>query len=111
MVELGELQKRHADFEEKRVRVVAISNDDVENSKETQKKFPNLTIVSDADMDIANSMQTVHKGANMGADANAPTTFLVDGTGKVRWLFRAGRFTERLSPDELLKAIDANVSR
>ena len=38
-----------------------------------------------------------------------PTTFLVDGSGNVRWLFRPERFLVRLSPAELLAAVDANL--
>ena len=38
-------------------------------------------------------------------DTNAPTTFLVDGSGYVRWVYRPDRFIERLSADELLQAI------
>ena|SRR5438067_6680422 len=112
MAELGELEKRQADFAERSVRIVAISNDDVDTAKKTQADFPHLTIVSDADMTIARAIEVVHAGASPeGRDANAPTTFLVDGAGTVRWYFRADRFTRRLSPDELLTAIDANLLR
>jgi peroxiredoxin len=112
MVELGEFEKRHADFEKRNVRIMAIANDDVELTKATQAKFSHLTIVSDADMNMANAIQVIHKSAGpAGEDVNAPTTILVDGTGHVRWLFRADRFMERLSPDALLAAIDENLSR
>jgi hypothetical protein len=41
-----------------------------------------------------------------GSDTNAPTTFLVDGSGQVRWFFRPKRYISRLSPAALLKEID-----
>src|SRR6266481_1089548 len=110
MVELGELEKRHADFDKRNVNVIAIANDNLELTRKTQEKFPHLTIISDEDMKIANALQLVHKGAgHEGQDTNAATTIVVDGAGEVRWVFRAPRFMERLSPDALLDAIDKNV--
>jgi hypothetical protein len=39
-------------------------------------------------------------------NVNAPTTFLVDGEGHVRWLARPKRFIARRLPVELLAAIN-----
>lgn len=107
MIELGQLEKSQAAFAQRGVRVFAISNDDQATAKLTQEKFPHLTIVSDADQNLARAMQVIHPGAAPdGGDTNAPTTFLVDGSGRVRWLFRPDRFLVRLSPQQLLAAID-----
>jgi peroxiredoxin len=109
MVELGELEKRHRDFESRGVRIVAISNDDRPTAEATQRDFPHLSIVSDPDQDIAKAMQVIHPHMGPGAtDTNAPTTFLVDGSGRVLWFFRPERFIARLGPDELLAAIDGH---
>ena len=99
MVELGELDGHERQFAAKQVRVVVISNDDLETAQITQAEFPHLVVVSDADQNIANAMEVIHKGAGRdGIDTNAPTTFLVDGQGQVRWFFRPrDRFIERLS--------------
>ncbi len=108
MVELGQLEERHADFDKREVRVLAISQDDLENSKKTQEACPHLQIVSDANASIANAlelMDKVHHGPK-GEDTNTPTTMVVDGAGTVRWIYRADRFMVRLSPDDLLKAVD-----
>jgi len=108
MVELGELEKRHEDFATRQVRVVVISNDDRETASATQSDFPHLVVVADVEQSLAKAVAVIHAGAGRNwKDTNAPTTFLVDGTGYVRWIFRPGRFTERLSPDELLAATDA----
>jgi peroxiredoxin len=107
MVELGELESHERQFAERHVRVVAISNDDIESARATQTDFPHLVVVSDAKQTIAKAMDVIHAGGGRdGEDTNAPTTFLVDGSGEVRWLFRPERFIVRLSADELLKAID-----
>lgn len=111
MVELGELEKRHADFDKRNVRIYAVSNDDVELSKKTQEKFPHLKIASDADLKMAAALHVIHKDAGHdGKDTNAATTILTDGAGKVRWFFRADRFMERISPDALLAAIDERLT-
>ena len=107
MAELGELEKRHQDFDQKHVRVIAISNDDQKTSQATQADFPHLVVVSDADQNMARAIEVIHAGMGpRGDDTNAPTTFLVDGKGAVRWFARRERFIVRLTPDELLAAID-----
>ena len=75
MVELGELEKRHQDFENRHVRVVAISNDDQPTAQATQADFPHLLIISDPEQNMAKAMQVIHPGAgSVGGDTNAPTT-------------------------------------
>ena len=107
MVELGELEGHERQFADKHVRVVAISNDDLQTARITQADFPHLVVVSDADQNMAKAMEVIHKGAGRdGGDTNAPTTFLVDGQGQVQWFFRPERFIERLPADELLKSIE-----
>lgn len=107
MVELGELEERHEDFARRQVRIVAVSSDDLANAKSTQKKFPHLSIASDPEQKMARTFAVIHEHMGPGAaDTNAPTTFLVDGAGNVRWLFRPDAFLVRLSPDELLTEID-----
>ena len=110
MVELGQLEKRHQEFASRHVRIFAISNDDPQTARATQADFPHLVIVSDAAQNLAKAVQVLHPGAGPHhEDVNAPTTFLVDGHGVVRWLFRPDRFITRLSPDELLAAVDGHL--
>lgn len=107
MVELGELEKQHAEFGRRGVQLFVISNDDLETAQATQKDFPHLIVVSDENQNLAKAIQVIHPGAGpTGDDTNAPTTFLVDGTGQVRWSFRPDRFLVRLSPGQLLDAMD-----
>jgi peroxiredoxin len=109
MIELGELERRHQEFADRGVQVFAISNDDVETAEATQADMPHLKIVSDEEQNMANAFEVVQSGAGPeGGDTNAPTTFLVDGQGDVRWFRRPERFLVRLSPDEVLSAIDAS---
>ena len=112
MVELGELERHHEQFANRDVRVVAISSDDQRTARATQADFPHLVVVSDVKQNMAQAMQVIHSGAGPhGEDTNAPTTFLVDGTGRVRWFRRPERFMVRPSPSEVLAAIDQTWRR
>ncbi len=107
MIELGQLENHHEEFTRRGIRIYAVSNDNENDAKLTQSKFPHLVIVSDADQNVANAMQVIDKGkAADGTDTNAPTTFFADGSGNVRWMFRPDRITDRLPPELLLKALD-----
>ena len=107
MKELGELEWQYQEFSNRNVRVIAISNDDQPTARKTQADFPNLIVISDPEQKMANALQVIHPGmAPGGGDTNAPTTFLVDGAGYVRWLFRPDHFIVRLSPAELLAVVD-----
>src|SRR5437867_2574980 len=108
MIELGELESHHAEFAQRHVRIVAISNDDQKTASETQADFPHLVLVADAGQPMAKAIGVTHiRAGRDGSDTNAPTTFLVDTDGKVRWMFRPQWFLTRLSAAELLAAVDA----
>jgi alkyl hydroperoxide reductase subunit AhpC len=112
MVELGQLEKHYAEFDRRHVHIIAISNDDQETARATQADFPHLIVVADTELHMATAMQVLHPGAGpTGADTNAPTTFLVDDAGVVRWMFRPDRFIVRLSAEELLTAVDKTWPR
>jgi peroxiredoxin len=107
MIELGQLEKHHAEFDANGVRIVAVSLDDVPESLETQNKFPHLTILSDRDQSLARAADVIgpHHSPR-GEITVSPTTVLLDKSGEVRWLFRPDRYTTRLAPQDLLAEID-----
>jgi peroxiredoxin len=110
MTELGELEGQHRRFDEKHVRIFVVSNDDQPTAQKTQADFPHLAVVSDREQNVAKALQVIHKGAgHEREDTNAPTTFLVDGNGQVRWFFRPSHVIVRLSPDALLRAVDDHL--
>jgi peroxiredoxin len=110
MVELGQLEKHHDEFKSRGVRIVAASLDDVPDTARTQEKFPHLTIVSDHDQSLAKAADIIgpHHGPS-GEVTVSPTTVLIDRAGQVRWVFRPDVYITRLSPQELLAAIDRNL--
>jgi peroxiredoxin len=111
MIELGQLEKEHQAFSDRKVRIMTISNDSLETAKATQKDFPHLLIASDADQKMARAFEVIHeKAGHDGKDTNAPTTIFVGNDGTVRWLYRPGSFFIRLSPEQVLAAVDGAMA-
>ena len=108
MKELVQLQSKHAEFAQRKVRIVAISDDDQATASNTQRDFSDLVVVSDPDQSCAQAMAVIDPAAAKpgGGETNAPTTFFVDGEGYVRRFYRAESFLHRLSPAQVLAAID-----
>ena len=112
MIELGELESHFQEFNNRknRVEIITISMDSREDAQKSQAQFPHLKVVADTDGKMCQALSVVHPGAGPGgSDTAAPTTILVDGQGTVRWLFRPDRFLERLSPAQVLAAIDEHM--
>src|SRR5437763_1218588 len=76
----------------------------------TQERFPHLTVVSDAGQSLAGAAAVIgpHRSPT-GEETVSPTTVLIGPAGRVRWVFRPDRYTTRLSPQELLAAIDEHL--
>ena len=110
MIELGQLESQWQEFEKKKVRVVVVSVEGPKEAMDTQSDFPHLIVVSDAEHKLADAVAVIHPNSNpKGGDTTAPTTILVDGKGFVRWTFRPDRVLTRLSPSQVLAAIDKEM--
>src|SRR5262245_47108848 len=110
MIELVRLEEQWRQFEDRKVRVVVVSIEDQEAAQATQAQFPHLVVVSDAQRKLAEAVEVIHpRSAPDGGDSAAPTTILIDGDGTVRWTFRPSRVLTRLSPAQLLAAIDREM--
>jgi len=111
MIELVELERRHEDFARRNARVIVASIEGPEDAKRTQAELPHLLVLADEGRGLSETAGLIHpKAAPDGRDANAPTTILVDRTGTVRWLYRSPDVLARLSPDEVLQAVDSHLS-
>ena|GEM_PF-325702 len=89
--------------------MIAISVDspaDSENLRRSQGyTFP---ILSDAHEDVIRKWDLVHvHGRRDGADISRPAEFLIDSSGKVRWVNLTEDFVVRARPEEALAAFDA----
>jgi peroxiredoxin len=110
MTELGQLEAQWQEFDKRKVRVVVVSMEDQEAAKATQEKFPHLEVVSDEKQSLTKVGSVIHPhSAPHGGDTAAPATLLIDGQGKIRWTFRPEYVFTRLSPAELLSAIDKEM--
>ena len=82
----------------------------LDDAQKTQKDYPHLTVLSDEARSLSEAASLVHSHAGPdGGDIDVPTTILVDQRGIVRWLYRSPSVIARLSPDEVLQAIDRNI--
>jgi peroxiredoxin len=110
MIELGQLEAHWQEFEKRKVRVVVVSVEDEEAARATKADFPHLVVVSDAGRKLSEAVDVLHRqSAPDGGDTAAPTTILLDSNGTVRWTFRPDRVFYRLSPAEVLAAIDREM--
>jgi alkyl hydroperoxide reductase subunit AhpC len=107
MIELGELAARSEDFARRNTRIMVVSLESPDEVAPTQKRFPRLTAVAAKEGNLISAAGVLHPGAGHGGgDTAAPTTVIIDRAGNVRWLFRSDSFLARLSPDEVLTAMD-----
>jgi peroxiredoxin len=82
------------------------SPEDSENLRRSQGyTFP---ILSDAQEDVIRRWDLVHlHGRRDGADISRPAEFLIDPSGKVRWVNLTEDFVVRARPEDALAAFDA----
>ena len=89
---------------------MVISLENQETAKATQADYPHLIVVADEKRGLSNALDVIHRHtAPGGGDTAAPTTILTDGAGAVRWMFRPDRFLVRLTPAEVLAAVDERI--
>src|SRR5687767_12388547 len=110
MTELVQLERRHEEFAKRDARVIAVSVEGLDDARKTQADYPHLTVLSDEALGLSEAAGLIHRhAAPDGSDVDVPTTILVDKSGTVRWLYRSPSVIVRLSPDEVLRAIDRNL--
>lgn len=108
MTQLSELEANHEAFEQAGADVVVVSLEDVQTASQTQRDFPHLAAVSDADRELSAGVDLINPGfAPDGSDCAAPTIVLLDGAGTVKWLHRPKRFIARPSAAELAERLGA----
>lgn len=84
----------------------------VDLARQTQAEVPHLVVLADEGRSLSEAVDLVHAGAAPGGkDTDAPTTIIVDRSGTVRWLFRPDSAISRLSPDEVLRALDQHLPK
>ena len=89
--------------------MIAISVDSPSDSEDLRHSqgytFP---ILSDANEEVIRRWDLVHvHGRRDGADISRPAEFLIDSSGKVRWVNLTDDFVVRARPQQALAAFDA----
>jgi peroxiredoxin len=110
---LRSFQHRLGEFDQRGIRVVAISADPPDASKRHRQKLGyTFPILSDAKLDVIKQYDLLHPGGGPHkADISRPAEILVDSTGTVRWVNLTDNIAVRARPDEALAAFDKlNVS-
>jgi peroxiredoxin len=111
MIELGEFEGHREDFARRNTRVIAVSMEGVEEAKKTKEEHRHLMVVADSERKLITAANVLHPGAGQGgADTAAPTTFLIDTQGVVRWLFRPTVVVNRLSAKAVLDEVDSHLA-
>src|SRR5271166_5120568 len=110
MIELVQLERRHDDFSKRNTRVLVVSVEGLDDARKTQADFPHLIVLADQARSLSEMAGLIHPhAAPDGSDADVPTTILVDRQGVVRWFYRSPQVIARLSPEDVLQAIDQHV--
>jgi alkyl hydroperoxide reductase subunit AhpC len=110
MTELVQLERANEQFAKRNVRVLVASLEGLELAKQTQADFPHLVVLADETRSLSLAAGLIHShAAPDGSDADVPTTVLIDRRADVRWIYRSPAVIVRLTPDEVLRAIDQNL--
>src|SRR5574341_1953489 len=100
------MQKSLEKFHEAGIRLVAISVDTPEQSRQlAQQTGYTFTLLSDQKRETITRYDLVHKGGGEhGEDISRPAEFLLDPSGTVRWRMLTANYWKRATPDQVLEA-------
>ena len=103
------IQNSLAEIQSRGVRVVGISVDTPqENQTLMNKAHLGYPLLSDANAEAIKRYDLLHPAAGPGGkDIARPAEFLIDSSGKVRWVNLTGDFRIRARPTQILQAMDA----
>ena len=100
-------QDRLSDFTARGIRVVAISVDPLETTRDHVASLGfTYTFLSDPTAEVIRRYDLLHSGGGPGGDISRPAEFLVDPSGTVRWLDLTEDYWVRARPETVLAAFD-----
>jgi peroxiredoxin len=105
---LRSFQQRLPEFNSRGIRVVGISTDAEDVTRQhCQKLGFTFPVLSDPKAEVVGRYGLVHQGGGPnGTDIARPAEFLIDSTGTVRWVNLTESVMVRARPDQVLKAFD-----
>jgi peroxiredoxin len=105
---LRSFEKHREAFDRRGVRIVAISVDPPETTRELAgKQGYAFTLLSDPNAEVIGRYGVLHpKAGPGGSDLARPAEFLVDAGGVIRWVNLTESYAARARPAQALEAID-----
>jgi peroxiredoxin len=105
---LRSFERALPEFDARKIQLIAISVDTpAESEKLRQSQGYTFPILSDAKDDVIRRWDLVHPHSGVdGADVARPAEFLIDASGKVRWVNLTEDFRVRARPQQVLAAFD-----
>ena len=103
------MQKNLSAFANAGIRVVAISVDTPDQSRQlAQQAGYTFPLLSDQRRETITRYDLVHKGGGVsGEDISRPAEFLLDSSGTVRWRMLTPNYWKRATPQQVLDAARA----
>lgn len=101
-------EKALPEFDSRHIRVIAISVDSpADSEKLRQSRGYTFPILSDSNDDVIRRWDLVHPhGGVDGADIARPAEFLIDSSGKIRWVNLTDDVVVRARPERVLEEFD-----
>ncbi len=109
MSELQGLQRHITEFQKRNCKVIAVSVDPPELSRErvVQRLRLSYAILSDARREVIEKYHIVHRAAGAGGtDVARPAEFLIDPRGVIRWTEFTENWRIRARPEQILEALE-----
>jgi peroxiredoxin len=106
---LRSFQEKLPEFNARGIRVIAISVDTPSESEHLRQVAGySFLFLCDDTRQLIQRWDLVHPhGRSDGADIPRPAEFLLDSSGKVRWVNLAESYFVRVRPNQVLEAADA----
>jgi peroxiredoxin len=91
--------------------MIAVSVDPPSRSRKViERNDLSFPILADTERKVIRAYGLLHEDGGLTGDIAIPAHILVGRDGKVLWRFAAPRIQQRLTPNEILEAVLANVS-
>jgi len=112
-MELVQLQRALAEFQQRGIRIVALSVDGPEElALMKESAGAEFEFVSDPDAKLIGLFGIRHAGGRIdGADIAQSASFLLDSTGRLVWKRVAESYRVRPRPHEILEAVDRRLGK
>jgi peroxiredoxin len=105
---LRSFQQKLGDFDSHGIRLVAVSVDEEEASRQHRQKMGfSFPLLSDQKAEVIRRYDVFHPGGGpKGADIARPAEFLINSDGIIQWVNLTESVIVRARPEQVLKAFD-----